>query len=61
MEPSDYLAWKAEGHEVHGIVLAAAGRLEDARAAYGTAIELFERKGVVPAIARVRERIAALG
>jgi tetratricopeptide (TPR) repeat protein len=60
MEPTDYLTLQAEGHEVHAIALAAAGRLDEARAAYGAALELFERKGVVPAIARIRERLAAL-
>jgi Flp pilus assembly protein TadD len=61
MEPTDYLAWKAEAYEVRGMVLAAAGRTEEARAAFWTALEFFERKGVVPAIARVRERLDALG
>jgi tetratricopeptide (TPR) repeat protein len=61
LEPSDYLKSRAEGHEVHGMVLAAAGRADEARAAFDEALELFERKGVVPAIARVRERLATLG
>jgi tetratricopeptide (TPR) repeat protein len=61
LEPSDYLKTRAEGHEVHGMVLAAAGRVNEARAAFDEALDLFDRKGVVPAIARVRERLAALG
>ena len=61
LEPSDYLIIRAEGHEVRGLVLAAAGRVDEARAAFETALELLERKGVVPAIAGVRERLAALG
>ncbi len=61
LEPSDYLAWRAEGEEVRGIALASAGRVDEARVAFGAALELFERKGVVLAIARLRERLAALG
>jgi class 3 adenylate cyclase len=59
MEPTDYLTWQGEGDEVHGMVLAAAGRTEDARRAYARSIERFERKGVAPAVERVRGRSAA--
>jgi class 3 adenylate cyclase/tetratricopeptide (TPR) repeat protein len=57
---TDYLVWQAEGHVVRGQALAAADRTDDARTAFGEALSRFERKGVVPEIARVRERIAAL-
>jgi ATP/maltotriose-dependent transcriptional regulator MalT len=57
---TDYLDWQGQGHEVRGDVLAAAGRAHDARRAYETALERFERKGNVVAAARVRYRIAAL-
>jgi class 3 adenylate cyclase/tetratricopeptide (TPR) repeat protein len=60
LDATDYLAWQAEGDEVHGTVLAAAGRTGKARAALVRSIERFERKGVVPAVARVRERLASL-
>ena len=60
-EVTDYLVWQGECHEVRGMVLAAAGRGDDARAAYETALDRFERKGNVVAAARLRERIAALG
>jgi class 3 adenylate cyclase/tetratricopeptide (TPR) repeat protein len=59
MEPTDYLAWQAEGDEVYGMVLAAAGRTDEARAALERSIERFVRKGVVPAVERVRGRSAA--
>ena len=57
---TDYLAWQAESDEVRGMVLAAAGRFDEARKAYGRALERFERKGVIPAVHRVRGRSAAL-
>jgi tetratricopeptide (TPR) repeat protein len=57
---TDYLAWQGDAHEVRGSVLDAAGRGDDARAAYETAVERFERKGNVVAAARVRDRLAAL-
>ena len=59
-EETDYLDWQGQGHEVRGIVLASAGRGDDARAAYGAALERFERKGNVVAAARMRDRIEAL-
>jgi tetratricopeptide (TPR) repeat protein len=58
--PTDYLDWHAQAHEVRGSVLASAGRGDDARAAYGAALQLFERKGNVVAEGRIRERLAAL-
>ena len=57
---TDYVNMLGEAHEILGMVLAAADRTEEARAAFDDAFQQFEHKGVVPAIARVRERIAAL-
>ncbi len=57
---TDYLGWQGDGYEVRGIVTQAAGRGEDARAAYDVAVDRYERKGNVVAAARVRERLAAL-
>jgi tetratricopeptide (TPR) repeat protein len=54
---TDYLDWQGQGHEVHGLVLQRAGRGDDARAAYGEALDRFERKGNVVAAARVRDRL----
>jgi class 3 adenylate cyclase/tetratricopeptide (TPR) repeat protein len=59
-EGTDYLGWQGEAHEVRGIVLQAAGRGDDARAAYGEALDRFDRKGNVVAAARIRDRIVAL-
>ena len=59
-QTTDYLTWQAESDEVRGMVLANAGRLEEARAAFGRSLERFERKGVVPAVVRVRGRLASL-
>jgi class 3 adenylate cyclase/tetratricopeptide (TPR) repeat protein len=58
-DATDYLVWQGECHEVRGIVLAAGGRDEDARAAYEEAVDRFERKGNVIAAARARERLAS--
>jgi class 3 adenylate cyclase/tetratricopeptide (TPR) repeat protein len=60
LEATDYIAWQAEGDEVRGMVLAASGRTADATADLERSIELFERKGVVPAVQRVRGRLASL-
>jgi class 3 adenylate cyclase/tetratricopeptide (TPR) repeat protein len=56
-EGTDYLDWQGQGREVRGMVLEAAGRGDDAREAYETAIDRFERKGNVVAAARVRGRL----
>ncbi|MCI0633635.1 MAG: AAA family ATPase [Actinobacteria bacterium] len=58
--PTDYLDMIGEAHEVRGMVLAVAGRTEEARTAFDDAIAQFERKGIVPAIARVRGRVELL-
>jgi tetratricopeptide (TPR) repeat protein len=59
-ETTDYLTWQGESDEVRGIVLTAAGRTDEALEAYTRALDRFERKGVVPAVERVRARIAEL-
>ena len=41
-------------------VLEAAGRLDQATAAHRQALELYERKGIIPLARRTRERLAAL-
>jgi class 3 adenylate cyclase/tetratricopeptide (TPR) repeat protein len=56
-EGTDYLDRRGDCHEVRGLVLDAAGRGDDARAAYGEALALYTRKGNVVAAARVRQRI----
>jgi tetratricopeptide (TPR) repeat protein len=43
-----------------GEVLAAAGRHEEAAAAFREALALYERKGIVPLARRTRERLATL-
>jgi predicted negative regulator of RcsB-dependent stress response len=60
MEPTDYLAWQGEGHEVHAMALASAGRKDEARIAFGRALEHFQRKGVIPATERVRRRLSSM-
>ena len=61
MEGTDYLVYQADGHEVRGQVLLAAGRGDDAREAYEEALDRYERKGNVVAAARVRARLDDLG
>jgi tetratricopeptide (TPR) repeat protein len=60
VEPTDYVEMLGSAHEVRGTVLAAAGRTDEARVAFEAALRQFEGKGIVPLIARMRERIAAL-
>jgi len=61
LEATDYIGWQGDGLEVRGLVLEAAGRSDDARAAYKTALDRYERKGNVVAAARVRDRLTELG
>jgi hypothetical protein len=42
------------------MVLTTAGRMDEARDAYGRALERFERKGVVPAPSAFEGRLASL-
>jgi tetratricopeptide (TPR) repeat protein len=58
---TDYLVWQGDVHEVRGIVLANASRPDEARDAFEQAMSRYERKGVVPAVARIRRRLAELG
>ena len=59
-ERTDYVVYQGDSYEVRGLVLTPAGRGEDARAAFDEAVVRYERKGNVPAAARVRARIDAL-
>jgi class 3 adenylate cyclase/tetratricopeptide (TPR) repeat protein len=61
IETTDYLHSQGESFEARGDVLAAAGREDEAADAFRTALDRFESKGILPAAARVRERLAALG
>jgi predicted negative regulator of RcsB-dependent stress response len=56
-ETTDYLVWHGDAHETRGQVLEAAGRSDDAREAYETALEAYERKEAVVAAARIRQRL----
>jgi len=58
--PTDYLDWQAETAAVRGLVLRAAGRAEEARAAFEDALARYERKGAVPAARRMREELETL-
>jgi class 3 adenylate cyclase/tetratricopeptide (TPR) repeat protein len=58
---TDYIGWQGDGLEVKGQVLAAAGRGDDARVAFGEALDRFERKGNVVAAARIRARLEHKG
>ena len=58
VDRTDYLVWQGDSYEVRGMVLEAAGRDDDARAAYGEALERYERKGNVVAAERIRRRLA---
>ena len=56
MAPTDYLCFQAKTHAIRGEVLAAAGRADEAAAAFAEAIALYERKGNVADVRRLRER-----
>jgi tetratricopeptide (TPR) repeat protein len=60
VEPTDYLSMNAEIRELRGHVLAALGRIDEARAELDRAMRDFERKGSLPAVARVRARLEEL-
>ena len=60
VEPTDYVQMIGEAHEVRGVVLSAAGRSDEARTAFEAATSNYERKGIVPFMARIRERLASL-
>jgi predicted negative regulator of RcsB-dependent stress response len=54
---TDYVVWQGDSQEVRGIVLDAAGRGNDAHAAYKEALDRYERKGNIVAAARIRQRL----
>jgi tetratricopeptide (TPR) repeat protein len=58
--PTDYLSMRAEAHAIRGDILAALAQVGEARAELEQALRDFERKGSVPAAARVRDRLATL-
>jgi predicted negative regulator of RcsB-dependent stress response len=60
MDATDYVDWQGGGHEIRGAILEAAGRGDDARAAYKEALDRFERKGNVVSAERITSRLAAL-
>ncbi len=60
VDDTDYLCYKGDAHVTRAIVLANAGRIDEARADLERALAFFEAKGVVPTIARTRERLAEL-
>jgi class 3 adenylate cyclase/tetratricopeptide (TPR) repeat protein len=57
---TEYLDWYGQAHETRGEILQGAGRGDDARAAFEEALDRFERKGNVPAAARLRARLEDL-
>src|SRR5262245_14002498 len=60
VEDTDYLMMRAETHENRALVLRDAGHAAEARNAYMQALELYERKGAVPAVAYVRAELPSL-
>jgi tetratricopeptide (TPR) repeat protein len=54
---TDYLVWQGDSYEVRGLVLEAAGRGGEARAAYAEGLIRYGRKGNVVAADRIRKRI----
>jgi class 3 adenylate cyclase/tetratricopeptide (TPR) repeat protein len=59
-ERTDNLGSHADTHNDLAEVLEAAGRRDEAIAAWQEALERYERKGIVPLARRVRERLEAL-
>jgi predicted negative regulator of RcsB-dependent stress response len=57
---TDYINWQGEGYETRGIILLAAGRVPEAREAFGEALERYEGKGTATWASRVRSRLDAL-
>jgi tetratricopeptide (TPR) repeat protein len=57
---TDSLVRQGEAHCDLARVLEAAGRRDEAVGAWREALDRYERKGIVPLVARVRERLAAL-
>jgi class 3 adenylate cyclase/tetratricopeptide (TPR) repeat protein len=59
-ERTDGLRHQGDAYSVLAQVLEAAGRREDAVSAWQEALDRYERKGIIPLVRRVRERLAAL-
>jgi tetratricopeptide (TPR) repeat protein len=59
-ETTDTIVRIANAHFDLAVVLEAAGRLDEASAAYAAALELYDRKQVIPLARRTRERLAIL-
>ena len=57
--PTDYLNFTADTHRIRGRVLLAAGRRVEAQAAFDEALSLFERKGNVASVRRLRSWLAS--
>jgi class 3 adenylate cyclase/tetratricopeptide (TPR) repeat protein len=60
LEKTDALWWQGDAYFDLGRVLEAAGRPDEAAAAYREALDRYERKEIVPLARRTRERLAAL-
>jgi class 3 adenylate cyclase/tetratricopeptide (TPR) repeat protein len=60
VEHSDSLGWHGDALSCLAEVLEAAGRRDEAVAAWGEALDRYERKQVIPLAALVRKRLAAL-
>jgi tetratricopeptide (TPR) repeat protein len=60
VQQTDLTMYQGDAHFDLGEVLEAAGRREEAIDAWQEALSLYERKGVIPLLRRVRERLAAL-
>jgi ATP/maltotriose-dependent transcriptional regulator MalT len=57
---TDYVSMDGDAHETLARVLAAAGRVDEARDELGAARERYERKGDLASIARIDGRLATL-
>ncbi|MGH2394677.1 MAG: hypothetical protein ACRDGH_14505, partial [Candidatus Limnocylindria bacterium] len=57
--PTDYLNFTADTHRIRGRVLLAASRRVEAQAAFDEALSLFERKGNVASVRRLRSWLAS--
>ncbi|HEU4355245.1 MAG TPA: hypothetical protein VFT27_06615 [Actinomycetota bacterium] len=60
VEKTEYLMFRADTAAIRGLVLRTAGRNAEAREAYRRALELYERKGAVPLVARMRRELETL-
>ena len=60
VEQTDSLRGQADAYCDLAQVLEAAGRIDEAAAAYREALVLYDRKQIIPLARRTRERLAAL-